>query len=291
MEWNLVSILTYILNIIIIIITVYLIILYIKSNTFKIYPCYNILILSFVMLLDNILRIIYVGDISALEYIQAIALTSLDKFLLTTLTAQIFIIYMGVCQTQLYFSREKFIFISTLLIGLFISIVLGVVYVIIKGTTKYGTYYYTQDSTPKRICDTIFNAVFLLINTICCVLLLIYISNKRKEASLGVIEDLDYGHHHTKVICMFIFNSLLFIESYLIIYDKFPTDEVDLIYLITCIIILLYYTLNKIILKETCRIFCKSYYDKHYPTVKKNDSITGEECENDDEEDGKISED
>ena len=137
MEWNLVSILTYILNIIIIIITVYLIILYIKSNTFKIYPCYNILILSFVMLLDNILRIIYVGGISALEYIQAIALTSLDKFLLTTLTAQIFIIYMGVCQTQLYFSREKFIFISTLLIGLFISIVLGVVYVTIKGTIKY----------------------------------------------------------------------------------------------------------------------------------------------------------
>ena len=110
-----------------------------------------------------------------------------------------------------------------------------------------------------------------------------YYSNKRKEASLGIIEDLDYGQHHTKVICMFIFNSLLFIESYLIIYDKFPTDEVDLIYLITCIVILL-------LMKETCRIFCKNYYDKKYPTIKKNNSITGEECENDDE-DGKISED
>ena len=290
MEWNAVLILTYILNIIIIIITVYLIILYIKSNSFKIYPCYNILILSFVMLFDNILRIIFVGDIDALKYIQAITLTSLDKFLLTTLTAQIFIIYMGVCNTKLYFSREKCIFFSTLLVGLFISIVLGVVYVNIEGLIMYGIYNYTHDSIPKRISDTIFNAVFLLINTICCVLLLIYISNKRKEASLGIIEDLDYGHHHTKVICMFIFNSLLFIESYLIIYDKFPTDEVDLIYLITCIVILLYYTLNKIIMKETCRIFCKSYYDKNYPTVKKNDSIIGEECENDDE-DGKISED
>ena len=85
---------------------------------------------------------------------------------------------------------------------------------------------------------------------------------------------------------MFIINSLLFIESYLIIYDAFPTDEVDLIYLITCLIIDIYYTINKIVIQETLKIFCTSYYEKKYPTVK-NDSLTGGDDSDDDDDNNK----
>ena len=49
-----------------------------------------------------------------------------------------------------------------------------------------------------------------------------------------------------------------------------------MIYLISCIIIILFHTINQLIIKETLKIFCKDYYDKKYPTVKKNDSITDE---------------
>ena len=60
---------------------------------------------------------------------------------------------------------------------------------------------------------------------------------------------------------MFIVNSSIFIESFLIIYDKFPLDEVDLIYLISCLLLLLYYTINKIVIRETLKIFCKKEYE------------------------------
>ncbi len=63
---------------------------------------------------------------------------------------------------------------------------------------------------------------------------------------------------------MFIVNSVTFIESYLIIYGEIPIENIDFIYLTTCLIIDLYYTINKIIIKETLNIFCKEYYNKKY---------------------------
>ena len=277
-EWTGVSIATLILNFIIIIITFYLIILLVRSEKFKIYPCYNITILSFIILIDNILRIIPVGNKGVLQNAQAFLLTFLDKSLLTTITSQTIITYLGVCHTKIYFNNknEKIIFLSTLIIGILISIILSLTYIIVAGTIYYS-YYYCQDSSTKRICDTIFNGFFLFVNFYCCFFLLIYITKKKNAASLGYIEDLDYRHHHTKIIFMFIFNSLIFVESFLIIYNKFPLNEVDLIYLITCLLILLYYTINKITIQETIKIFCKSYYNKKYPTFKKNESLTDED--------------
>ena len=97
-----------------------------------------------------------------------------------------------------------------------------------------------------------------------------------KKETLGIIEDLDYGHHHTKIIIMFFVNSLTIVESYLIIYDKLPYEYVDLIYLSTCLIIDLYYTINKIIIKETMKIFCKNVYDRKYPADGQTNSISEE---------------
>ena len=290
MNWDAVHIVTYILNFIIIIITFYLIFLLIKSNSFKRYPCYNITILSFVIFSDNILRIIPSGDIKALENIQAFLLTFLDKILLTSIVSQSIITYFGVCKNKFYFEKnnERNIFFTLLIMGIIISVILSLLYLIKAGTVNYGTYFYCHDSDAKRISDTIFNGIFLLINSIIIVLLLIYISKKKNEASLGLIGDLDYGHHHTRIILMFIINSLLFIESYLIIYDKFPTNEVDLIYLITCLIVLSYYTINKIIIEETMKIFCQNYYNKKYPNINKNEHLTDGDYDEDDESDHKV---
>lgn len=277
-------IVTYILNFIIIFITLYLIFLLIKSRSFKIYPCYNITILSFIIFFDNILRIIPWNNI--IEYPQAFLLTSLDKLLLTTITSQAIITFLGVCLTKIYFANEKKIFLTTLIAGISISCILSLLYILIakNRTHVYSIYAYCEDSFIKRITDTIFNAIFLLINLFCTLALLIYITKKRRQASLGIIEDLDYGHHHTKIVFMFLFNSLLFIESYLIIYDKFPGNEVDLIYLISCLLILFYYTINKIIIKETLKLFCKSFYESKYRSIKKNEYLTDDDDDDDDEE-------
>lgn len=279
------SFLTYALNIIIIIITFYLIFLTIKSKNLRVYPCYNVLYLSIILFIDNILRLVPTKNMhESLQYCQAFILVCLDKLLLTTLVAQTIIIYLGVCQTNLYFSHEKLIYFSTVFINLLIGSALSITFLKLKGKTNYdgeSIYYYCGSDETKELIDTIFNSVFLFINTMFTIVLLVYITRKKNDAKLGLIEDLDYGHHHTKIVFMFIINSLLFVESYLIINDII-SKYVDVIYLITCIVIDVYYTMNKIIIKETMKIFCRKWYDKKYPLIKKNDSITDDDDEDED---------
>ena len=296
------DIMIYILNTIIILITLFLIFLYIKSKTFKIFPCYNIMIISFIVLFDDIFRIIIPKDSNVgnwFKYLQAIMLTFFDKFLLTTITCQAVITYLGVCKTKLYFKNERAIFFSSLIIGFLISAILTVVYFLIpdkqkdnqeipKKPIKYDNdfyyYYYVDDCLGKRISDSIFNGISLTINLFATIKLLIYLSQKTKEASLGFIEDLDYRHHHTKIVLMFLVNSSIFIESYLIIYDQFGDTYIDLIYVLSTFLIQLYYTINKLIITETMKIFCKTCYDKKNPN-RKDHSITGDDDDDDDESD------
>ena len=271
---------TLIINIIIIIISFYLSILYIKSKTLHIYPCYNFLILSFIIFLDNIFRIIPLDNNDAFKYIQAVLITSLDKLILSIVVFETVIIYLGVVKTKFYFNNEKIIFYSGLISNLIISFALGGIFVYIsEHLEKYGIYYYCQGNHTKKIIDLIYNSIYLFINTFCIIILLLYMSTKKEEAEEGIIEDLDYGRHYMKILLMFIFNSLAFIESYLIIYDKLPVPDkyIDLVYLITCLIIDLFYTLNKIIYKETLKIFCRNIYDKKYPQHKNNSSNSTED--------------
>ena len=199
-----INILTYIINSLIILVSFYLIFLYIKSKVFHQFQCYNILILSIIIFLDNILRLIPM-DVFILRHIQAFLLTFFDKLILTTITSQALILYLGVCQTKLYYKKEKLIFILSLILGITISIVLALLYIIIAngkegdgGITNYdgdSIYFYVIGTDFKSISDSIFNGIFLLFNLYYSIILLIYISKKRKQVSLGIIEDLDYGHH------------------------------------------------------------------------------------------------
>ena len=231
---------------------------------------------------DNILRLIPM-DVYILRHIQAFLLTFFDKLILTTITSQALIIYFGACQTRLYYKNELAMFLVPLILGLAISAALTILYIIIAnkevgdgGITNFNgknNYFYVIGTDLKVLCDTIFNGVFLFVNVFCSVVLLIFLSQKKKKAELGIIEDLDYGHHHLKIILMFILNSMMFIESFLIIYDKMPSDYIDLIYVISCLLLDLYYAINKIIIKETMRIFCFKLYNKKYPDIKDADTV------------------
>ena len=95
----------------------------------------------------------------SLQYSQAFILVCLDKLLLTTLVAQTIIIYLGVCQTNLYFSHEKLIYFSTVFINLLIGSALSIIFLKLKGKTNYdgeSIYYYCGSDETKELIDTIF---------------------------------------------------------------------------------------------------------------------------------------
>jgi hypothetical protein len=285
-EYN-ISIPTIILNVVFIFVAIYIFILYVKDKNFHTVPCYNMIIITLLLFFDNVLRIIPVGSNDIMQYIQAFILVFFDKVLLNILTIQAIIYYLGVIKTQIYYANEKVIYITSFVINLIIGIILASIYIIANGKTKYGIYWYCGDSITnlKKIIDSTFIGILIAINFFCILILLIYISGKKRKASRGEIEDLGYCHHFTRVLLMFFVNMLTFIEQYFIIYDVFDYNvvNVDLVYLSTCLIIDLFYTLNKTIYDETCVIFCHKNIKKPKQLLMEDTTSSKE-----DDEDEKI---
>ena len=256
-----------ILNILIIIIGLYLTFLFIKSKSFHTYPCYNMMIFSFILILDNVLRILPLTDNrienhTVLEYIQAFFLVFFDKLILATLTMHALIFYLGVAKTKFYYDHESAIFITTFSVNFVISFAMSLVYIIVNDIhqSSHRKYYYCDDSFGKRLADGIFDSIYFSINLFCTIYLIIFISKRKKEAEKGIIEDLDYKHNFIRIIILFFLNFATFLESYLIIYGKLHGKPTDLIYLTTCLFIGLYNSINKIVYEETMKIFCKQKY-------------------------------
>ena len=253
---------TIIINILIILITIYVLILYIKSKELRSYSCAHILNLCIIFFLDNVIRIIPVSDDNSykvIQYIQAWLLTSFDKTILLLLTVQVFTIYIAKMKTDFYLNNKRVIFFTNLFGSLGLSLLIGGLYAL-NGLDKYGIYFYVKGSDTKKICDTAFNSIFLFFNTFFCGVIILNLAIKKGEMQQGIIDkDTNYKHDLFRMILMFLANSFLFIESYLIIYDILePYNFIDLYYLISCLIVSLIYAINKIIIRETKKLFCSS---------------------------------
>ena len=111
-------------------ITLYLTILYIKSEAFHTYSCYNIIIMSIVILLDSLLQIIPKDKIGidGLEYVINLVTFFFDKMIMTISSMEVIVIYMGIIHSEYYISHEKSVFIGGLVICTIISGVLAVIY-------------------------------------------------------------------------------------------------------------------------------------------------------------------
>lgn len=279
-----------ILNVLIIIIGIYLSFLFIKSKSFHTYPCYNMMIFSFILIFDNILRILpitdnRVNDFTKLEYIQAFFLVFFDKLILATLTMHAVIFYLGVAKTKFYYAYERAIFISTFLVNIIISFIISILYIALNGIHQSSNrpYCYCNDSKGKQIVDLIFDTIYFGLNLYCTIYLIIFISKRKKEAEEGIIEDLDYKHNFIRIILLFILNFITFLESYLIIGGILHGKPTDLIYLTTCLLIGLYNSINKIVYEETLKIFCKKKYEEMQLNKVKNNNKQELESEKDEE--------
>ena len=262
---NILSIFIIILNIVIFLISFYLLILFIKSKDLHNYPSYNTMIISLIILIDNAFRLFPAKNYSDLiQYIQAFTLTFLDKLLLTTMTSQTLILCLGMVKAQFYYKHEKAIFYSTLITAIVICGVLTTFYILIGGKKNHediNHYFYCGSNKLKDFADPIFDSIFLLINISYFVDLLVYLFKKKKQESNGEIDDSDYGKNFRKFLIMFFVDSATFAVSYLIIFHIIPMKYIDIIYLIICLIIDVDYNINEAIKKETRKIFSTNRND------------------------------
>ena len=263
---------TFVLIGLIILIVLYVIFIYIKSKEFHSYSCAYIIILNISILIDNIFRIIPVGDDKTkykwLQFIQAFILASLDKYILLDLTLQVFIIYLGIMKTNFYYKHKKAIFYITFFTSMGLSFLMGGLF-LLGDVTDYGLYWYTNDNSIKKIFDNIFNSVFLTLNTFFCIIVIINICIRKEEIEKGMLNENDYEHDLNRMIIIFITNTLIYVESFIIIHDVINIKGVyiDLIYLVSCLIVTLIYSINKFVINETKKIFCKKVLLKSKPKI------------------------
>ena len=77
-----IMIITIILNVVFVLISFYLLFLFIKSKELHNCPCYNMMIISLIILIDNASRLLHSSNFpETLQYIQAFILTFLDNFI------------------------------------------------------------------------------------------------------------------------------------------------------------------------------------------------------------------
>ena len=255
---------TFVINGLIIIITLYLAFLYIKSKEFHSYSCGHILILSFVIFLDNVIRLIPISSndkYEAFHYIQAFVLTALDKCILIVLVVQMFTVYMAIMMTEFYFKHKKTIFFSAFFGTMAISLLNSGLYLLF-GLDKYGIYYYVHGTETKQICDTIFNSIFLAFNTFFCGIIILNIAIRKEQIEKDMANESALEHELIRMILMTIANIIMYIESFLIVWDKLPVPDeyIDLVYIITCLIINFIYAINSLVIQETKKIFCKKLF-------------------------------
>lgn len=258
------EIITLIMNVIIVLITLYLIILYCISKTFHKYPCYNNIIISIVIFLDNALRLIKFSDTSPpSDYIhisQSFLLSLLDKLLLTTLTTNSFLAYLGVLKKNFYIKNERKIFYYSLCVSVAISFGISLYFICaMDDELTFHKYYYIKcDEELKIKIDTYFTLGLFSFNCFCILQLLLFLSDSIKEVSFTDLNNFNYEHHYVTVILMFFINEFLFLVVVLIIKNKMFVSQkyIDLVYISTCLGVDIFYTFNKTICKETLKLFC-----------------------------------
>lgn len=275
-----------IINVLIMIVVFYLFFMFVKSKAFNNFSCYNMIIYVLIIFIDNILRIIPINKdngCNTSEQIEAYFIVLFDKLILSNLSMQALISYLGILHTNFYISHEKCIFFMTLIISLIIGITVSAIYCS-YGFTSYGNYCYSEDSSTKRILDTIYNAIYLAINFYCTLIILLFLRRKVSNAEKGIVQDFNYKHKFCRMLAMFIINNLTFVESYLIIYDILWLKSIDYIYLTTCLIIAINSGFNDVIYKETLKLFCRKKYEEKFGEQIKREATSFDENEDDDNE-------
>ena len=303
----------YIINIIVAIcmaiITLYLIILYIKSESFHTYSCYYIIIMSAVILLDCLLQFIPTsfgedGEYEVWEFFKDLVTIFFDKLILTISTMQIIVIYMAMIHSHYYISNERKVFVGGIVISLIISGGLAAIYSSIRWVkNSKGQTIYDEDETNdkneegeistrilvRQIIEGIFCIVLFIANVFCLGVVLGHISKKRKEQKAGTSEDIiDYEKQLARFLVILFINVIAILVSGIIVNFHKPEDYDEIIYLVVCFAMDLCYSINKTLYRETLKLFKirKFSNDNEEKMELKKISTFGEEFnDNNDDED------
>ena len=254
MEWESFIFLSKLMSSIIIIITIILILIYIRDEKFHDYPCYFNIFLSVVISLDNLFRVLPLSKKS--DYInpswrckiQSFILIFLDKLVLFSITVYSIIQFLGVVKFKTYKKYQRLIFYLSLLISIISSLILGLIFCINHiRKTEHGhfCYVHTGDRNKfKESFDSIITSSLFSINLYCIIKILLFILkeiNKKEER-----KKMQLNMHFWRFFIYLYLNSFTFYVAILLINESLfvQNESKHLTYVTLTFLVHLFYTLN-----------------------------------------------
>lgn len=275
------------IDVLIIIFTIFIIIVYSMYKVFKTLPGYFNIFFCVIVTLDNALRLLPGHDESNNDddqtntcKAQAICLSVLDKLLVSLITIYSIIFFLLIYNNQLLEKNWKNLFMISLSVGFIISLTLSIIYYKIEIISYKSYVCYVNTKNPfKIISDTIYTAILFAINLFC----LIYVLHKichlikyYKQENQKIMENA-YEKHLIRVILQIIINIMFFVYLILLINKSLGSGpHKDIIYIILCLIVELFFTINET-LKQ---IITCSYKERENPQTNESSSIDEEPYSN-----------
>ncbi len=251
----------YVICVLIVLFNIFLVFIYVKSK-FNSYPYYFNIFFCVTISLNNIIRLItsdrkHDEEVSAICKVQAIFLTFSDKLILACVCSYSVINYIGMIKTEFYKSSEKLIYIVLAIVSLLISIISTIIF-ISQGYSSHSEFCYADTSNNvKKIADSIITGILFGVSLLCLVILIAnVIKLKNTIESEAPERTSNIGYHICRFSFDIIINIALFIYIFLIINKTLSWGSIakDIIYIILCLIIEVFFTVNKEFIKETKRI-------------------------------------
>ena len=267
----------------------------------KLYPCYFNIFYCTIISLSNAIRLIPYqfttqeyqnGNPTFICKAQSFLASLFDQLLISLMTIYSIINYLSVFKIYFYKNHLKAIYLSLIFIGFLISLILTIFY-FCRGVSGKDIlcYIHTRDNF-KIISNIIYISILFIITLFCLISLIYKLNNMKKEFQLNgnsrkVKRSLSFLK---RFILALIINIIAFTYIILLIIKVFPKGSYkDICYMIVCLIVEIFFTINKHLYRAFMRLITCNKVEKYKDNIDLNEEFSEDdkiEEENEDEDEG-----
>ena len=246
--------------------SVFIIIVYIKSKFFHSYAYYFNILFTLIICIRNLMRLIQKIEYNGFCFFQAFLLSTFDKFIQVQITSYSIINYIGMFSNKFFEGNKKQIFIMLTALSAFYSFGLTIIFISQGLSGEAYCCYVKTSASLKKILDTLFSVILLSINLFCTIRIILTLCKSKNQNMENKKKSEDIKRHLSRFISEIFFVTFIFLIVIFtvnkIFMDDIEKEFKEIMYEILLLIMEIFYTMNKEILKEVKRIFCCKKEDK-----------------------------
>ena len=240
--------------------SVFIIIVYIKSKFFHSYAYYFNILFTLIICIRNLMRLIQKIEYNGFCFFQAFLLSTFDKFIQVQITSYSIINYIGMFSNKFFEGNKKQIFIMLTALSAFYSFGLTIIFISQGLSGEAYCCYVKTSASLKKILDTLFSVILLSINLFCTLRIILTLCKSKNQNMENKKKSDDIKRHLSRFISEIFFVTFIFLIVIFtvnkIFMDDIEKEFKEIMYEILLLIMEIFYTMNKEILKEVKRIFC-----------------------------------